>query len=148
MKTREAFSVEHQKYLRSPEWRLKRLEALENAKDRCQVCNSPFHLDVHHRTYENWGNENAKDLTVLCRSCHTMYENRRRSEVDLRFPQAFWNLVTALAEKKYVVQGDDYELVPHEDARPLPADEDEEIRKWWPQIITLMQSIQREWVPY
>lgn len=60
-------------YLRSEKWKAKRQEALEGADHRCQVCNSPHELEVHHRTYEHWGNEQPGDLTVLCRTCHCLF---------------------------------------------------------------------------
>lgn len=63
-------------YLRSATWRSKRIAALERAGQRCQVCNSPDKLQVHHRTYERLGNELPEDLTVLCDDCHTLFSRR------------------------------------------------------------------------
>lgn len=60
-------------YRRSPEWASKRKAALEHADHRCQVCNSPHELEVHHRTYERLCAEVPSDLTVLCRTCHTLF---------------------------------------------------------------------------
>lgn len=60
-------------YLRSPEWRSKRQWALERAGYRCQVCNAPGLLDVHHRTYQNLGRELPADLIVLCHEHHLLY---------------------------------------------------------------------------
>ena len=65
-------------YLRSAKWKKKREQALERADHRCQVCNSPHELQVHHRTYEHWGNERLTDLTVLCRSCHCIFHGGGR----------------------------------------------------------------------
>jgi predicted HNH restriction endonuclease len=33
-------------------------------------------LDVHHNTYENYGDERSQDLTVLCGECHGMFHGR------------------------------------------------------------------------
>lgn len=63
----------YRKYLASPAWREKRDAALERADHACQVCNSPHELEVHHRTYERLCAERASDLTVLCRTCHTLF---------------------------------------------------------------------------
>lgn len=60
-------------YRQSPEWREKREDALERAEHRCQVCNSPHELEVHHRTYERLCCEKPADLTVLCRTCHCLF---------------------------------------------------------------------------
>ena len=60
-------------YLASPEWAEKRQAALQRAEHHCQVCNSPHELQVHHRTYERMCAERPADLTVLCRTCHTIF---------------------------------------------------------------------------
>jgi hypothetical protein len=64
---------EYRSYLRSPEWRGRRAAALDVSDHRCGVCSSTDRLDVHHRTYDRIGNEDAADLIVLCRSCHTLF---------------------------------------------------------------------------
>jgi len=64
---------EYHDYLSSPEWQERRLEALQRAGRRCQICNSPSRLDVHHRTYSRFKQEKLEDLTVLCRTCHTKF---------------------------------------------------------------------------
>jgi hypothetical protein len=69
---------EYQSYLSSPEWRALRKEALANAGHRCQVCNSPKALQVHHRTYKNIFHEEPEDLTVLCRDCHALFHQGGR----------------------------------------------------------------------
>jgi len=69
--TERGFS--YRDYLASPEWRKKRAAALEYAGHACQACNSPHELEVHHRTYERLCRERPADLTVLCRTCHTLF---------------------------------------------------------------------------
>jgi len=68
-----------EEYLRSEHWRTVRQGALERADHRCQVCNGDKHLDVHHRTYERLGAELDHDLTVLCRTCHSVFHDRKRN---------------------------------------------------------------------
>ncbi len=60
-------------YLKSDHWHKKRSEALKCAKGLCQLCNNGKLLNVHHRTYENLGHEDIKDLTVLCKACHQTF---------------------------------------------------------------------------
>lgn len=60
-------------YLSSDGWKQRRSHALEWADHRCQVCNSPHDLHVHHRTYERIGREDPADLTVLCLECHDLF---------------------------------------------------------------------------
>lgn len=71
-------AMPYAEYLRSPEWRERRQVALEAAGHRCQVCNAPGPLDVHHRTYERLGAEDAGDLFVLCRTCHDLFHRNGR----------------------------------------------------------------------
>lgn len=65
--------MDYQTYLSSREWRSRREWALERANRRCQVCNGPDELEVHHRTYANLGAELPADLTVLCAGCHRLF---------------------------------------------------------------------------
>ncbi len=70
-------AMPYEEYLRTPEWRARRQEALKRAQYRCQLCNtnqSP--LEVHHRTYERLGAEVPEDLFVLCYSCHQWYHRK------------------------------------------------------------------------
>lgn len=57
-------------YLKSDEWKAKRLEVLKRDNSKCQICSSSEQLDIHHKTYENFRNENLDDLQTVCRKCH------------------------------------------------------------------------------
>lgn len=63
----------YDEYLSTEHWQSVRRRALERAAHRCQTCNSPENLAVHHRTYARIGNEDEADLTVLCRTCHGLF---------------------------------------------------------------------------
>lgn len=73
----ELKSMPYPEYLQTPEWAKKRDKALRFAGYRCQLCNSPKSLNVHHRTYERKGHELMGDLTVLCNDCHTTFTYNR-----------------------------------------------------------------------
>jgi hypothetical protein len=60
----------YKQYLETEHWLCLRDKKLRNSKFRCQLCNASGELNVHHRTYENRGNEPLHDLIVLCRNCH------------------------------------------------------------------------------
>ena len=67
---------EYKEYLNSDHWKSIRLKALDRAGYRCQLCSSKQHLNVHHNTYKNRGNEDLKDLVVLCRECHAKFHDK------------------------------------------------------------------------
>jgi hypothetical protein len=75
---KERFSTVYNEYLASPEWHNRRQIALTNAQHRCQACNARFSLDVHHRTYIRFQNEEPEDLIVLCRKCHKVFHDSKR----------------------------------------------------------------------
>jgi 5-methylcytosine-specific restriction endonuclease McrA len=82
---------EYRIYLQSPEWRTLAREARRCADHRCQLCNSAFALNVHHRTYARLFCERLSDLVVLCATCHTRFHDRLPkppepvSQPELRF---------------------------------------------------------------
>ena len=70
---RENRKKKYVKYLQSRKWKNKRKLAIADAGGRCELCNCPHNLEVHHRTYKNIYNETSKDLTVLCKDCHFLF---------------------------------------------------------------------------
>ena len=60
----------HADYIASPAWQEKRKMVLERDGYCCVRCGSAKNLDVHHLTYEHFGNEPMEDLITLCRKCH------------------------------------------------------------------------------
>lgn len=68
-------TMPYDEYLQTDHWKDVRTQALRRAGYRCQVCNDGGQLDVHHRTYERRGEEAPGDVTVLCRSCHSVFHD-------------------------------------------------------------------------
>lgn len=66
-------TMPYQEYLQTDHWKTVRNQAREAAGHRCQLCNSPHYLHVHHRTYERRGAELPSDLIVLCAPCHSKF---------------------------------------------------------------------------
>lgn len=62
-------------YLLTTHWQQIRRNALRQAKDRCQLCNTGRRLHVHHRSYEHRGEEQQymEDVIVLCARCHAKH---------------------------------------------------------------------------
>lgn len=69
--------VNYKAYIASDDWKRRADAAKKRAGHRCQVCNrgadQVLQLEAHHRTYENLGNEQAQDITVLCNECHDLF---------------------------------------------------------------------------
>jgi len=66
-------SLSYTEYLQTRHWRACKARAIERAGGACQVCNAADGLDVHHRTYERYGDEADGDLITLCRPCHRLF---------------------------------------------------------------------------
>ena len=60
----------YRRYMRSPTWWLRRDKKLAAAGYKCENCEEPYGLEVHHLTYKRLGHELDSDLQVLCRWCH------------------------------------------------------------------------------
>lgn len=63
-------------YLQTKHWQSLRADMLRRAKYKCSLCNQGGQLHVHHRTYENRGNEPYADLIVLCADCHSKFHGK------------------------------------------------------------------------
>lgn len=61
---------EYELYLQSPEWRERREQLMETVGASCEFCGNEEHLQVHHLSYEDLGQESLQQLAVLCKWCH------------------------------------------------------------------------------
>ena len=62
-------------YSRTREWQRRRSRALIDARNQCELCSERESLQVHHKTYERYGQELPTDLIVLCRECHARHHD-------------------------------------------------------------------------
>ena len=74
---------EYREYLRSPEWKKKRLRVIRKAHHRCENCGGTYRLEVHHKTYERLGQERMSDLQCLCHDCHKKADRSRLAHARL-----------------------------------------------------------------
>ena len=95
-------------YLKSPEWRTVRKQALINAAYRCQECGvwlKPSLLHVHHLNYDNLGDEDPEDLLVLCQQHHEAADKERRTAAK----REHWHRrLNGWAQQVYGVQWEEY----------------------------------------
>ncbi len=70
-------TMPYRDYLYTDHWKQVRRAALARAERRCQLCNSPNRLEVHHRTYARRGAEQDNDVIVLCERCHTRFHQTK-----------------------------------------------------------------------
>jgi len=77
----EKSRIGYEEYMASSRWREKCEMVLERDGHECRTCPSTSDLEVHHRTYERFGNEDLDDLVTLCHECHeaitSVFRNRR-----------------------------------------------------------------------
>lgn len=65
--------AEYYAYLNGPVWKAIRARRLKLDGFKCRKCGSVEVLQVHHRTYLNWGGqEKMEDLITLCKKCHML----------------------------------------------------------------------------
>ena len=68
--------VNYYDYMKSDEWKAKRLECLKRDNFQCQKCGTAKNLVIHHWTYDRLGNEDLGDIVTLCKDCHKkIHEN-------------------------------------------------------------------------
>ena len=71
---KELRSLPYKEYLKTDHWQKIRKQSLRRVGYKCQICNEGNKvLNVHHRTYQNLGNELWTDIIVLCGGCHSIF---------------------------------------------------------------------------
>lgn len=91
--------VDYKQYIQSEEWQEKRAQRLEFANHRCELCNCPDNLHVHHRSYDNLGDEPIGDLVVLCEECHDVFHDRLALHTESDDPKGECELVADLIDQ-------------------------------------------------
>lgn len=66
-------AMPYEQYLSTVHWQKVRKFAIEACGGRCSLCNRDGEIQVHHRTYENLGNERPSDVVGLCADCHKTF---------------------------------------------------------------------------
>lgn len=72
---KEEHTKKYHEYLKSPEWKDRRLRVLNRDKYICQACLINEATQVHHLTYDRIFKEPLFDLTGVCDSCHNSIHN-------------------------------------------------------------------------
>lgn len=60
---------EYVNYINSEKWQILRKQVIKEYNGLCFYCLETAN-DVHHKSYDNFGNEPLSDLVLLCRKCH------------------------------------------------------------------------------
>jgi hypothetical protein len=87
--------MNYESYIASHRWRTNaaRVRELALAQGKCRLCSGEQPLEVHHRDYDNLGDERDGDLVALCGDCHhevtcflrrRKYETRKPLSADVR----------------------------------------------------------------
>lgn len=63
-------------YETTKEWKKRRILILEAYCNKCAICKEDKKLEIHHKTYDNYGNEKFEDLIPLCQHCHDLEESK------------------------------------------------------------------------
>lgn len=64
---------EYERYIHSPSWRELAKKRMDADQGKCLVCGHKA-TEVHHLTYDRFGNEALDDLVSLCSQCHRKAE--------------------------------------------------------------------------
>jgi len=63
----------------SSEWSVIKTFVLERAESTCEDCGAQEPLEVHHKTYRNFGGkEQLSDLIAVCKNCHESRDRLHR----------------------------------------------------------------------
>jgi hypothetical protein len=69
-KESQEWFIRHNLYLKTPEWKERRIAVLRRDGYICQACLKNPAAHVHHLNYDHWGHEPLFDLASICVQCH------------------------------------------------------------------------------
>jgi 5-methylcytosine-specific restriction endonuclease McrA len=93
----------HESYLQTRRWGIKRRQAILFWGGKCLYCGNRSKINVHHRNYDNLGNEDpANDLMILCYECH---KKMHIDEKNLKFAQIEQHLEEVKKRKEEISGG-------------------------------------------
>lgn len=79
-KEQELFKLKtmpYKEYLKSGHWQNFRKRVLKHFDFCCQLCNKKqAEMHIHHRSYENKGEESYCDVILLCSECHAKFHDK------------------------------------------------------------------------
>ena len=80
--------MDYERHLKSRHWKELRAQAVKRAGNCCEECGADggqFRLELHHVTYDNFGNETRADVKLLCTrkrdNCHKQADQHRRFRI-------------------------------------------------------------------
>ena len=81
--------IDYNEYIRSDEWKKKRILVAQRENHRCQMCGElvVVHYHIHHKTYARFGNEDLDDLMFLCEDCHIKLHREKDKAMGKIKPQ-------------------------------------------------------------
>lgn len=74
--TKNEWHIKHKNHLNSLKWKQIRLKVLVRDNYFCQACLDAEAVHVHHKTYDNLGDEFMYELMSVCIKCHNRIHNR------------------------------------------------------------------------
>lgn len=78
--SRSSGRIDYYEYIESSAWMSKSGAAMKRAGFKCELCYRPYNLNVHHKSYENLGDEKPNELICLCRECHKKFHGIEEDE--------------------------------------------------------------------
>lgn len=86
-------------YLKTEHWEETKEHMLEKYNHKCALCDRTDNLQVHHKTYDNKGEEKEDDLIVLCPICHMKEHTRIDILMHKRFDKEYSDCPISEAEQ-------------------------------------------------
>jgi len=73
---KELKTMPYKEYLQTFHWKEFRKKVLKRYSCKCQLCGHGGELNVHHNNYAHRGEEDYKDVLLLCKICHSKFHNK------------------------------------------------------------------------
>src|SRR4051812_21846173 len=102
IKKRPTTIWKYKDYIKSKAWRRRKAEYFKRHPKRCAVCRNP-HVDLHHISYRNIGNERDDQLIPLYRIHHDGFHSSHGVQQDMTEATAVYIQIAAFEEEAAAV---------------------------------------------